>query len=264
MKKIFLFLLAMVTLSITSCEEVIDYELDTAETRLVVEGLITNQPGPYTVRLSNTKGFLDEGRTSGVNGAIVSIWDNHGHSETLEAAGNGLYQTKTLQGTPGYTYYFKAVINGKEYTAKSYMPTVSDLDSLTVVYKSSHDEDDKGYHPYIHFGDPAGKGNYYRWNVYVNGKLLPDELAVLSDELYDGSYGHADMGFAINKGDHLKVEMFGIDKPAYDFWFALVNQQNSSGGPFESAPANAPSNISGNALGYFGTSAVSVIEAVVE
>lgn len=264
MKKIFLYLLAILTLNLAGCEEVIDYELETVENRLVVEGLITNRPGPYTVRLSSTKGFLEDGSTRGINGAIVTIWDNHGNNETLEANGDGLYQTSTLQGIPGYTYYFKAVVNGKEYTAQSYMPTVSKLDSLTFVYKSSRNEDDNGYHPYIHFGDPAGKGNYYRWNVYVNGKMLPDELAVLNDELYDGSYGHADMGFAIKKGDHLKVEMFGIDKPAYDFWYALVNQQNARGGPFESTPANAPSNITGGAMGYFGASSVSEFEAVAE
>ncbi|NDK55742.1 DUF4249 domain-containing protein [Pontibacter fetidus] len=261
MKKILLYLLAMLMLAFTSCEEVIDYELDTAESRLVVEGLLTDQPGPYKVRLSNTKGYLDEGRTTGVNGALVIISDNHGHTDTLKAAGEGLYQTNTLQGIPGYTYYFKAVVNGKEYTAQSYMPAVSPLDSLTFEYKAAGHMEDEGYYPIVHFGDPAGKGNNYRWNVYINGVLEPDELAVLNDELYDGNYGHANMQFAVQKGDRLRVEVYGIDKPAYDFWFALLNQQNSSGGPFEGTPANAPSNISNGAIGYFGASAVSIIEA---
>jgi hypothetical protein len=264
MKKIFFNLLATIAFAITSCEEVIDYELRTADTKLVVEGLITNQQGPYTVRLSNTKGYLEEGRTPGVNGAIVTISDNHGNAETLEQTGDGLYQTKTLQGTPGYTYYLHVVVDGKTYTAQSYMPTVSTIDSLTFEYHKKTHMEDEGYLPILHFADPAGKGNNYRWNVYVNGALDPDELAVLNDELYDGSYGHASMGFIIQKGDHLRVELMSIDKPAYNFWYALVNQQNSTGGPFESTPANAPSNISGGAIGYFGASAVSVMEAVVE
>ncbi len=264
MKKYILYSLSLLAFAFTSCEEVIEYELDTAETKLVIEGLITNQPGPYNIRLSNTKGYLDEGRTTGVNGALVIVSDNHGTTDTLKAIGDGLYQTSKIQGTPGYTYFLKAIVSGKEYTAQSYMPTVSPIDSLTFEYKDSMHEEDKGYHPYIHFGDPAGKGNYYRLNVFINGILAPDELAVLTDELYDGNYGHADMGFAIQKGDRVKIELHGIDKPAYDFWLALVNQQNTAGGPFESTPANAPGNISNGAIGYFGASAVSAAEGKVE
>lgn len=264
MNKAILYLTAMLALAFTSCEEVIDYELRNVETKLVVEGLITNQPGPYTVRLSQTKGYLDEGLPPGVNGALVVVSDNNGTVDTLQQVGEGVYQTTKLQGTAGYTYYLKATVNGKEYTAQSYMPTVAPLDSLTFEYQTAMEEEDEGYHPFIHFRDPQGKGNYYRWNIYVNDVLEPDELAVLSDELYDGNYGHADMGFALKKGDKLKVEMYGIDKPAYKFWLALANQQNSAGGPFESTPANAPGNISNGAMGYFGASAVSVAEGVAE
>lgn len=264
MKKIFLYVAAMLTLGFTSCEEVIDYELRTSDTKLVVEGLVTDQPGPYTVRLSTTKGYLDEGRTPGVNGALVIITDNHGNADTLVTAGDGLYQTTKLQGTPGYTYYFRAVVSGKEYTAQSYMPTVSPIDSLTFEFKKKTQMQDEGYYPILHFQDPAGKGNYYRWNVFINGELEPDELAVLSDDIYDGNYGHADMFFPVQQGDLLRVELYGMDKPAYKFWYALQAQQNSSGSPFESTPANSPTNISGGAIGFFGASSVSVIEAIAE
>ncbi|MDX5482324.1 MAG: DUF4249 domain-containing protein, partial [Hymenobacteraceae bacterium] len=174
----------------------------------------------------------------------------------------GLYQTSKLQGQPGNTYYLRAVVDGKEYTAQSFMPAVSPIDSLTFVYKKSSNENDNGYHPYLHFSDPAGKGNYYRWNVFVNGKLDPDELAIFNDELYDGKSGSVDMQFGLKEGDRIKVELYSLNKPGYEFWLALANQQNSSGGPFETTPANAPSNISGGAIGFFGASAVSVAEGV--
>ncbi|MDX5420930.1 MAG: DUF4249 domain-containing protein [Hymenobacteraceae bacterium] len=262
MKKIFLYLSTVLTLGLTSCEEVIEYELRTADTKLVVEGLITNQPGPYQVRLSTTKGYLDQGRTPGVNGALVIVSDNRGIADTLQQVSEGLYQTSKLQGQPGNTYYLRAVVDGKEYTAQSFMPAVSPIDSLTFVYKQSSNENDNGYHPYLHFSDPAGKGNYYRWNVFVNGKLDPDELAIFNDELYDGKSGSVDMQFGLKEGDRIKVELYSLNKPGYEFWLALANQQNASGGPFETTPANAPSNISGGAIGFFGASAVSVAEGV--
>ncbi|WP_347159912.1 DUF4249 domain-containing protein [Pontibacter chitinilyticus] len=262
MKKYILFSLSLLAFAFSSCEEVIDYELRTADTRLVVEGLITNQPGPYTVRLSHTKGYLDEGRTPGVNGVLVVVSDNQGTVDTLKQVAEGIYQTTKLQGKPGNTYYFRAVVNGQAYTAQSYMLTVSLIDSLTFVYKKKGETSDEGIHPIIHFADPAGRGNYYRWNVIINGVAEPDELAVLKDDIYDGNYGHADMEFALKENDKLRVEMYSIDKPAYEFWLALLNQQNEAGSPFETPPANAPTNISNGGIGFFGASAVSVVEGV--
>ncbi|WP_162054051.1 DUF4249 domain-containing protein [Pontibacter pamirensis] len=261
MKKYILISLSLLSFAFSSCEEVIDYELDTAETKLVVEGLITNQPGPYSVRLSNTKGYLDEGRTPGVNGALVIVSDNQGTVDTLQQVSDGIYQTTKLQGQPGNTYYLKAVVNGREYTAQSYMPTVSPIESLKFEYKTSPNEENEGFHPILRFSDPAGKGNNYRFNVTVNGVVKPDELAVINDELYDGETGDVDMQFGLEEGDRLKIELFSLDKPAYKFWIALVNQQNEGGGPFDVTPGNAPSNISNGAIGFFGASAVSAIEA---
>ena len=262
MKRYILISFSLLAFALGGCEEVIDYELRTADTKLVVEGLITDQPGPYTVRLSNTKGYLDQGRTPGVNGALVIVSDNQGTVDTLKQAGEGTYQTTKLQGKPGNTYYFKAVVNGQTYTAQSYMPTVSPIDSLTFEHKRKGETMDEGIHPIIHFADPAGKGDCYRWNVIINGVQQPDELAVLKDDIYDGNYGHADMGFVLQENDRLRVEMYALDKPAYEFWLALQNQQNESGGPFEATPANAPGNISNGGIGFFGASAVSVVEGV--
>ena len=48
---------------------------------------------------------------------------------------------------------------------------------------------------------------------------------------------------------------------AYKFWTALTRQQNEGGGPFNVTPGNTPGNISNGAIGFFGASAVSAIEA---
>jgi hypothetical protein len=256
--------LGLLAFVFSSCQEVIEYELDTAESRLAVEGLITNLPGPYQVRLSHTKGYLAEGRTPGVNGALVIVSDNQGTTDTLKQTGEGLYQTSLLQGRPGNTYYLRAVVNGKTYTARSYMPAVAPVDSLTFRYRKSGHDEAKDFEPYLHFREPAGKGNYYRWNVAVNGQVDPDALAVLSDDISDGVYAHAGMGFGLKKGDQLQVELYALDKPAHAFWVALVNQQHAGGGPFERTPANAPGNISNGAIGFFGASAVSVIAGEVK
>jgi len=260
MKKYILLSLSLLALLCSSCEEVIDYELRTADTKLVIEGLITDQPGPYTVRISNTKGYLDQGKTPGVNSALVIISDNKGVVDTLKQIDTGFYQTTKLQGKPGNTYFLKVKVGGQEYTAQTYMPAVSPIDSLTFEDKKAGNGLEAGLHPMLYMSDPAGKGHYYRWNIYVNG-VKEWNIAVASDEIYDGSSAKVDLWLSLKQGDKVKVELLSLDKAAYDFWYALAIQQNATGGPFDSTPANAPGNISNGAMGFFGASAVSSVEA---
>ncbi|MDQ4140244.1 MAG: DUF4249 domain-containing protein, partial [Bacteroidota bacterium] len=97
MKNIFLFF-SLFMLALTGCEQVIDYELEEGTQKIVIEGLVTNQPGPYTVRVSKTLGYLQNGQTPGITDAEVTISDDKGYSEVLQAKENGIYQTKDLVG----------------------------------------------------------------------------------------------------------------------------------------------------------------------
>jgi hypothetical protein len=158
MKNIFLFF-SLLVLTLTGCEQVIDYELEQGTEKIVIEGLVTSQPGPYTVRVSRTWGYLQPGHTPGITDAEVTISDDKGHSEVLQAKGQGIYQTSELVGTIGNTYSLKVKINGQEYTSQSYLKPVSTLDSVTYKFKEKNAETDEGYYPTIYFQEPKGKGD---------------------------------------------------------------------------------------------------------
>ncbi len=90
MKKTIAIYLFMFFLS--GCVEEFDLDLDQAEPRLVVEGLITNQPGPYYIRLteSHTGGLIktDHSPTGvdsakAVMNAQIIIYDDAGQIDTL-------------------------------------------------------------------------------------------------------------------------------------------------------------------------------------
>ena len=150
MKNILL-LLSFLTLALTGCEQVIDYELDEGTPKIVIEGLVTNQPGPYTVRVSKTLGYLQNGKIPGITDAEVTISDDKGHSEVLVAKGEGIYQTKDLIGIIGNTYFLKVKVNGQEYTSQSYLKPVTSLDSVNFKFKEGNAETDEGYYPTIYF-----------------------------------------------------------------------------------------------------------------
>ena len=72
---------------------------------LVVDGLITDQPGPYVVKLSLTSNVNDPGYIP-VSGYSVSLQDNMGNSEMLTDHGNGEYRSAEngITGIPGRSY----------------------------------------------------------------------------------------------------------------------------------------------------------------
>src|SRR5947208_3154005 len=69
-------------------------ETKTLSSSLVVEGSVTNQVGPYTVKLSRTADYTQGGINLLEAGATVIIADNTGQQETLTETSTGSYQTK--------------------------------------------------------------------------------------------------------------------------------------------------------------------------
>ncbi len=245
---------------LTSCEEVIDYKLNSTDEKLVVEGLVTDQPGPYTVRLTSTKGYLDQGRVPSATAGLVTITDvEAGVTDTLRAstATAGLYLTtpRFPQGQIGHHYRLRIVREGQEYTAESEIKRILPLDSLSFKYKTPQTDavSDSGYYTTAYFREAAGRGDYYRFLIYQNRRWRNrSEVAVIDDELYDGNYGDPEIGYNINPRDTVTVELRSIDKAAYDFYIGLTNAQLNTGTPFDSPPANAPTNVRGNrVIGLF-------------
>jgi len=57
--------------------------------------------------------------------------------------------------------------------------------------------------------------------------------------------------------------MYSLDRKAYDFWNGMQILFYQGGSPFDSPPANAPTNVSNGAIGFFGASALSSRQRVV-
>ena len=75
-------------LALTSCEKVINIDLNTASPNIVIEGIIDNGPGPYRVKLSKTGSYFNQPVLPPVSGAQVIISDNTGIIDTLSGRFN--------------------------------------------------------------------------------------------------------------------------------------------------------------------------------
>ena len=266
------FKLQIIILSIISvvafsgCEEVINIDLNTASPHLTVTAIVTDQPGPYYAVLSKTESYFSSNDSfPAIRNAMVTISDDAGNSDTLVETVPGTYQTSTLQGVSGRTYHLNIVAEGITYEANSYLPFPVKLDSvvsLKIAATGPHSKESNKYYVKCFFDDPAGSTDYYRIeSVVANTDTLASYYQIYSDEVTDGQQiVYPVQRPTFNLGDSAIVELYHINSANYDYYKTANNILKNKKGPMASASApqaNPLTNISGGAVGYFGTFAVS-------
>ncbi|WP_310391777.1 DUF4249 domain-containing protein [Hymenobacter sp.] len=264
MKRLPLFLLA--ALALTACEDVIDVTIPTARPLLVVEGAVTDQPGPYTVKLTRTVAYFDAQPQPPVPGAVLTLRDDAGQTETLREQAPGVYASRTFQGRIGGRYTLTIEAEGEQYQAETEIRRTPPIDSIRAEFRAKTGLDEEGYYVLYYGPELPGVGDYYRFKVFRNGQLLnrPSDLFVRSDELVDGRYIGA---FELNNnqaeeitfvpGDRIKVEMNSVPRDYFFFLNEIVTQLNNTG-LFAAPPANVRTNVRNvnaqsaqTAVGYF-------------
>jgi hypothetical protein len=235
----------------SSCQKVINIQVDNAVSQLVIEGNITNQSAPQYVKISQSVPFTNTNIFPAVSGATVTVIDNKGVVyKFTESTTAGIYVSSRFTGKVGNTYTINVLLNGKTYTGSSTMPILVNFDQLTYRNDFFNNTTDKIMT--VHYQDPASIANQYRFVMYVNSVQVKD-IFVANDNFTDGGYIDLDLferDIKVKIGDTVSVEMQCIDKNIYTYWFSLSQQSNNNAGG-GTAPSNPPSNLSNNALGYF-------------
>ena len=157
---------------ISSCIDRIDITIPKSTTsQLVVEGVITDEPGPYTVKLSQASpadGFLKF--TKPVTARRVTLLDNAGNAEVMSEIETGTFQTKPngTKGVIGHEYYIRIETqDGKVYESlPDKLNPVGSLDSLYYEFESIESLNEETQYGFRFFIDSRGlpEGNdLLRW-----------------------------------------------------------------------------------------------------
>ncbi len=295
-KKIYPFyLVAFLALGLlTSCEDVIDLKTETGPAQLVVDGWITDQAGPQAIRLTLSAAYFNNSPATPVTGAEVTVTDDAGTTFPFRY----ITEKKIYQWTPpqdsvklariGRTYTLTIRYEGEEYIAINQIKRVPTIDSL--AYKNEKfpikppEGPQEGYVAEFYARDFLGIGDTYWIKPLKGGKLNGTEAGAIS-LAFDGAFspGSPSDGLIFiqplrqsittnglfSAGDTAGVELHSITPET--FYFLLqVRQESANGGIFAVPPANIPTNIQNlnpngkKALGFFGTSAVSRAETVID
>lgn len=257
----------LVIVLLSSCQKVIELDLNSTDPVLVMEANIYDLQGPYTVELHKTVNFSDDNSFPPCTNAAVTIHDNEGNSELLTETFPGIYKTASLQGTAGRTYTISVTADGKNYQGVSNLPAAVAIDTLIITTSTGFGGSpgggggmggsDSSKSISVHFTDPTGITNYYRLVEIVNG--TPVNTFSITSDLYQDGYSIKETvregsDIKLKTGDIVTIQLQSIDKNVYEY-FRTFNE-TSGGGFTSSSPANPTSNISNGALGYFSACAV--------
>ncbi|MFO7657395.1 MAG: DUF4249 domain-containing protein [Bacteroidales bacterium] len=264
MKNLVIILISL--LSLAACEEYMDIDIEGSnEQKLVVEGMITTDTTTHTVTLSRWNDFFEKGPQIMETGAMVTISDGE-NTITLNEAEPGIYKTNSdVYGEIGKTYTLNIRLkNDSLFTASDKIVGLPEIDSLVPVYSAGFNPNagrlTQGYYITYYGYEPEGLGHYYLWDLYLDNVHINDSLqesVFTSDDFVDGSYIKDFEIFFIpeaeivNDTTHVMVEMYSISKAYNDFLIGLLLETVWKGSPWDGPPANAVSNVSNGAIGFF-------------
>jgi len=168
MYRFFLFLLLW--LAIDGCIDRIDIATpDVSLTEIVIDGVITNEPGPYTVKITNViKSDATLPLGVPVNAKRVFISDDVGNTEELGFSSPGVYTSSPtgIRGTIGRSYHVRVEMdNGDIFeSTPDKMNPVGRIDSLYYEWESiiRNGPTDYGYRIFVDSHTLPGEG-YMRW-----------------------------------------------------------------------------------------------------
>lgn len=264
MKNIKLYIVLILTsLSIVSCEDVIDVNLDSANPKLVIDASLKWQKGEtgnvQTINLSTTTDFYSNtippatGATVSVINLSSDITIIYNFIETTP----GTYVCTNFNPIINDEYQLTVVYAGETYKATSkLMPTPEiEFAEQTMIPGFGGDEI---VQVKFYFVDNGDEDNFYLVGA-KNSNIVYPEFGVITDEFFQGN-----MMFGVYIDDELKAgdvidySLQGITEKYSNYMNKLLSIAGSDGGsPFATPPATLRGNIvnQNNAdnypLGYF-------------
>uniref|UniRef100_UPI00404A8119 DUF4249 domain-containing protein n=1 Tax=Gelidibacter sp. TaxID=2018083 RepID=UPI00404A8119 len=253
MKPYIKLLALFVCLILISCEDVIDVDVPTGKSRLVIEASLDWEKGTLgntqTIKLSMSTPYFQTPSDTFVTGASVRVVNSNTDEEFMFTDQNdGTYTTSDFVPVVGNTYNLEVIHNDETYTATETLMSVPDINSITQSVDGGFD--DELFEVNIYFNDPIDEENFYLLKYFEQGDLFP-VLEDASDEFTNGNEIHDfwekeededtnEQPFEI--GDTVEINLYGISEGYYNFIRILIEQYESGGSPFSSTAAQIRGN----------------------
>jgi hypothetical protein len=295
MRKVKLIVILLIMLNTGGC--IFNYipRISDSEELLVVEGLITDQPGAYTIKISKSQPLWKRVFPAPLKGCQVSITDDLGRTFNVNETPNyGTYTTDplTFRGTPGrkYTLHVRTTTEPVNYSYESIPMEMKPVPPIDSIYYekatfSQAARNVEGCNIFLNTRDPSQNCSFYRWEYSETWEIhlpfatenricwitnSPKNILIKNATLLnEGNILRYPVISITNPVDRLSIKysllakQFSLNEDEYLYWERLKNTIDQTGGLYDIIPAVIPNNIfcieesDKKVLGYFSVSAVS-------
>lgn len=251
-KKNYIGYLLISFLIFSSCEDVIQLDLESTESRIVIEATLNASSQTATVLISKTNDFYNSSEPEQVSGAIIILQDEFGNTYNFSEGLPGTYVAENVIVSPEKTFNLNVEVEGIIYDATSKVPSSANLKEITKSDFPSGPLGDEGdILLSAIWDDPLGTENFYRIRTYIDNSFQSDNYTILTDELRgDGEEITTPIQKGFDENTTVTVELLSTDEAYYDYFFQVSSLSSERGNSI--TPYNPTGNFSKNALGYFG------------
>jgi len=166
---------SLVLILLHNCREPFDVEVPAGNSLLVVNAMITDQPGPYMVKLSRSSPLGSFDFPAEI-GSVVTIESASGEIETLEEAHDGYYFTSEggIRGAVGEQYRLSIQTRNEETYQSDWklLKQSPPIDSVYSTFRQQATVDGfvEGVQTFVDTHDPANSTEFYRYEYIETWK----------------------------------------------------------------------------------------------
>jgi len=236
----------LVIIVFTSCEDVIDVDLQEVPPRLVIEASIDWEKGTLgneqIIALRTSTPYFKNTEDTSVTGASVIVTnDTDGTEFVFVDQNNGVYATDVFVPIINQSYTLEVIYNGEMYTATETLMPVPDINE---IYQSTEEGfDDELLEVNLTFLDPEEEENYYIFGFQRRGDLFV-RIEEVDDQFINGNevnwWFEKEEEDEVNEkafeiGDIVDIEFYGVSE-AYSNYIRILIEQSEGIGLFGTTP----------------------------
>lgn len=266
--KIKILFLVLLPFLFTACEERIDIPLQSEVTNLLaVEGILTNENINHKIKISFPYQPMN-GTSQPVSGALVTIQEDNSTPSALTEfpVASGEYYTPVFRAVVGSVYTLKIQYQGKEYSAQDSSVPVEPL--IALDYKRVKDEYELDLYPNGQSANYIGHDILWKNTPAClaidgcDGRIVYYDLKTIDvNEIYKPAKAE----FLFPVGSTIIRKKHSASAAYRAFLRSVLSETEWRGGVFDVNRANATTNLSTGAIGFFAvTSVVSDTTIIVE
>jgi hypothetical protein len=226
-----------------TCSEPYTPEISKYENMLVVDGIITDESGPYTVRLSRSYRYSE---TEGLpeQNAIVLIKDNLGNATSLLEIAPGIYKTtdQYFRGIIGRQYQLYIQTDDMQVWESEYveLKKVPEIERIYAEFEERPAQlgTEEGFQIYIDTQDPDNNTKYYRYNfVTTSENMQSDIIRRFPVHFVSTASNRLSIRYSI------LITQYSMSREAYVYWKQVKDVNQELGTIFDKQPAQIRGNI---------------------